>query len=147
MVPKKGEPRNFLVDPKKFGDDPDAPWKPFSEEDKGRVGAAFHQHLVVVKARKRLAAKGFFNVTAFGKKLGDPQGVQKKFAGSRRAQMADYLLWAYHLDRRGIITTWERNERRERLFPYHLVAGEGEGRGGSDSTGRDAQKEDSPHPD
>jgi hypothetical protein len=42
VVPEKGEPRNFLVDAKKLGDDPNALWKPFSEQGKGRVGTAFH---------------------------------------------------------------------------------------------------------
>lgn len=135
----ESEPRNYLVEPSNFGHDAKALWKPIKPSDRARVGAAFYQHSVVIKARKRLVPSGFANVAQFGNLLADPQGLTKKFVGSRRAQMDDYLMWAYHLGR-AILVTWERRTTRDLLFPDHLVARVGESQHEASGANREAQR-------
>jgi hypothetical protein len=135
----ESEPRNYLVDPSTFGHDAKALWRPFKEGDRTKVGAAYYQHLVVVKARKRLMPSGFANVAQFGKMFADPQGLTKKFVGSRRAQMDDYLMWAYHLGR-AILVTWERRTTRDLLFPDHLVGRVGESQHEASGANREAYR-------
>lgn len=115
-------PRDLLWDRKQFGQIKGigAPWKPFAEADRGKVGAAFYQHLLVIRCRKLLPACGFKSVAKFGQMLGTEVAVQKKFSGEKPASTGDYLLWASHLKRR-VMITWREDDPRERLFPDHLV--------------------------
>lgn len=119
-TPETG-PRALLWDPKQFGHVAGAPWKPFAEADRAKVGAAFYQHLVVIRCRKQLPACGFKSVAKFGQELDTEVAVQKKFAGEKRASTGDYLLWAQHLGRR-VMVTWRENDPRKKVFPDHLVA-------------------------
>jgi hypothetical protein len=135
----ESEPRAYLIDPSTFGHDPNALWKPYKPSDKAKLGAAFYQHSVVIKARKRLVPSGFASVAQFGKLFADPQGLTKKFVGSRRAQMDDYLVWAYHLGR-AILVTWERRTTRDLLFPDHLVARVGESQHDASGMNRDTHR-------
>jgi hypothetical protein len=129
-------PRDYLVDPAQFGQDAKAAWREFGEDKRGKVTAAYYQHLLVIKARERLHRAGFHSIAAFADelKLADPQGLAKKFSGSRRAQMDDYLIWAFHLGR-AILVTWHRQtDPRSLLFPDHLVERSGARRSPHDSS-------------
>jgi hypothetical protein len=118
-TPETG-PRELLWNRKDFGHIAGAPWKPFAKADRSKVGAAFYQHLVVIRCREQLPVSGFKSVAKFEERLGTKGVVQKKFAGEKRASTGDYLLWAHLLGRR-VMVTWRKGDARVMLFPEHLV--------------------------
>lgn len=95
------QPRLWLWDPTKFGEDAEALWKPWVPGDRGVVGAAYYQHRLVMAASIRIAAVFHGSMSEFAEALwneglapsADKQQLDKKFAGSRPAQMYDYMAW------------------------------------------------------
>lgn len=111
MPSARPEPRKLLWDASLFGKDTKAAWKPWAPIQAPAVAAAYFQHLVVWGARRELQRhdKPYDGkVSALVHELAerqliyseDPQQAEKKFAGSRNAQMDDYMAWVQVLGNR-----------------------------------------------
>jgi hypothetical protein len=98
-VPPRFHPRDFMVDPSKFGEAHEAVWKRGRTiEETGRIAAAYAQHLAAIEVRRVLEEKDATGKW-FAERLGqEPAQVRRKLDGDYPALPEDVLSWAIVLD-------------------------------------------------
>lgn len=94
---KRGEPRRFLADPSRFGNDPATPWDPPEGADRTEVIAAYWQHLAACVVRAK------FGPTAaeeLARRLGRESSshLRRQLTGVYRVRFEDLITWAVALD-------------------------------------------------
>lgn len=98
-MPPRFHPRDFMVDPSKFGEDPDAKWKRgTSLTEMSRVAAAYAQHHAAIEVREKLSQLKKSGEWLAQQVDQNPQMVRRKLDGDYPALPEDILAWAIVLD-------------------------------------------------
>ena len=88
-----------MVEPDRFGEDPDAKWKRGTTlEETARIAAAFAQHHAALEVREKLSELGR-SAEWLAQRLGhNAQMVRRKLDGDYPALPEDVVAWAIALD-------------------------------------------------
>lgn len=97
-MPPRFHPRDFMVNPGLFGEDPDALWKPGSNfAETCQIAAAYAQHLGSYEVRRVLAERGETAEGLATQLDHNATQVRRKLDGDYPALAEDILGWAIAL--------------------------------------------------
>ena len=97
-MPAGFRPADFLADPKRFGRDLTAEWKPYTDTDRPRVAASYLQHRVACAVRDELGARRTGYTLA--ERLGCPDRydhIRRKLNGHIPLNLPELHNWALTL--------------------------------------------------
>ena len=97
-MPAGFRPADFLADPKRFGRDLTAEWKPYTDTDRPRVAASYLQHRVACAVRDELGARRTGYTLA--ERLGCPDRydhIRRKLNGQIPLNLPELHNWALTL--------------------------------------------------
>ena len=131
-MPPRFHPRDFMVDPERFGDDRDAKWKRGTTlEETSRLAAAYAQHHAAIEVREKLAELGKSGEWLAKQLEQNAQMVRRKLDGDYPALPEDVLAWAIALN--DILVIYAPGDVDDLLPPVsdgrHAGLSRGQGRG------------------
>ena len=118
-MPAGFRPADFLVDPKRFGRDLTAEWKPYTDTDRPRVAASYLQHRVACAVRDELGARRTGYTLA--ERLGCPDRydhIRRKLNGHIPLNLPELHNWALTL---GVHILPSEPANLDELLPDSLV--------------------------
>ncbi len=118
-MPAGFRPADFLADPKRFGRDLTAEWKPYTDTDRPRVAASYLQHRVACAVRDELGARRTGYTLA--ERLGCPDRydhIRRKLNGHIPLNLPELHNWALTL---GVHILPSEPANLDELLPDSLV--------------------------
>ena len=93
-MPYAYTPRTYLVDPDAYGRNIDATWKPFTDDQRANVAAAYYQHRAACQTRRIAGEKGI-PLDAVADAAGHTTNtLRRKLRGEAPARLDEILMWA-----------------------------------------------------